>query len=69
MKEKLNPIESKIITVLVQNGDYMTTAQIAKEAKISWNTAINYLTAFHKKGWVEKAGDTVISWRAILEGE
>lgn len=67
MKKKLNPNESKILTVLLQNEEYMTTAQIAKEASMSWNTALFYLNVFHKKGWVEKTGDTVISWRAIIE--
>ena len=68
MSRKLTPIESKILTVLIQNkGDYMTTAQVAKEAKISWNTALAYLNVFDKKGWVEKLGDRTVYWKVILE--
>lgn len=67
MKNKLNPIESKILTVLIQNGDYMTTAQIAKESAISWNTALLYLKKFDTLGWVEKIGERTTYWKAIIE--
>lgn len=67
MTNKLPPIQAKILTVLIQNGDYMTTAQVASESKISWNTALFYLKEFYKKGWVEKEGERTIYWRAIVE--
>lgn len=67
MKPKLTPIESKILTVLIKNDDYMTTAQVAKEAKMSWNTALIYLNKFFEKEWVEKLGDRTVYWKAILE--
>jgi Mn-dependent DtxR family transcriptional regulator len=67
MKNKLNPIESRILTVLIKDGGWMTTAQISKEAKVSWNTALAYLNRFEKKGWVNKSGDTTLYWKAIIE--
>ena len=70
MKRILNPIEAKILTVLLKSGDdYMTTAQVAKEAKISWNTALSYLKVIHERGWVEKLGDRTIYWKAIVQEE
>jgi len=67
MKKKLNPIQSKILIALIKNGDFMTTAQVAKDSEISWNTALNYLNIFYEWEWVEKAGDVTIYWRAILQ--
>jgi len=66
-KRKLNPRESAILRVLIQNGGFMTTAEISKEADISWNTALFYLNVFHKKGWIEKQGKKVLYWRAIYD--
>lgn len=67
MRKKLSPIRSKILTVLIKNDDYMTTAQVAKEAKISWNTALVYLKSLNKKGWVEKLGKITLYWKAITK--
>lgn len=67
MKRKLSPIESKILTVLIKDGDYMTTAQVAEGAQISWNTAFAYLKKFEIKGWVERIGDTTVYWKAVTE--
>ena len=67
MEKKRNPNESKILIVLVKNGDFMTTAQVASEAKMSWNTALFYLKEFYKRGWVEKEGERTIYWRALVE--
>jgi len=68
MKKKLNPIETKIITVLVQNEGSMTTSQIAEAAKISWNTALIYLNNFYEMKWVDKTeSGSTIYWTAIVE--
>ena len=68
MEKKLNPIESRILTVLVKNGDYMSTAEVSKEAKISWNTALLYLDKFEKMGWINKLGSgTTTYWIAVSE--
>ncbi|MEK6890015.1 MAG: winged helix-turn-helix domain-containing protein [Nanoarchaeota archaeon] len=66
MEHKLNPIASKILSVLIKNEDYMNTTEIAKESKVSWNTALIYLNDFWKKGWVEKEGNTNVYWKAIV---
>ena len=63
----MNPIESKIVIVILKNEEYMTTAQIAKKAKISWNTAEIYLEKMFEKGWVDKLGDRTKYWKAIIE--
>lgn len=65
-KLRLNPIEARIITVLVREGDYMNTTEISNEAKVSWNTALAYLKRLERRGWVESAGDTKKHWRAIV---
>lgn len=67
MKKKLTPIEARILTVLIQDGDYMTTAKVAEEAKVSWNTAFAYLKKFYQKEWIEKIGDTTVYWKATTE--
>lgn len=67
MTKKLTPIESKILTVLIKDGDYMTTAQVAEKSAISWNTAFIYLNRFYKLGWVEKEGERTVYWKAVLE--
>jgi Mn-dependent DtxR family transcriptional regulator len=67
MKQKLSPIEAKILTVLIKKDDYMNTTEIAREVKISWNTAFNYLNKFEEKGGVEKMGEGTVYWRAILQ--
>jgi len=64
MKAQLNPIQSRILTEMIRNGGYMTTAEIAKQAKISWNTAFAYLRKFEVKGWVISMGDVTKYWIA-----
>lgn len=63
---KLNPIETKILTVMIKEGGYLTTAEISQKAKVSWNTAFAYLKRFEKRGWVESSGDTTKYWMAII---
>jgi len=67
MDKRISPVEARILTLLVKNEDYMNTAEIAKKAKISWNTAFSYLNKFESKGWVEKYGEGTIYWKAIIE--
>lgn len=66
-KEKLDPIKSKILTVLLREGEFMTTAEVAEEAGISWNTAFAHLRFLHHKRWIQKEGETTIYWRAVPE--
>lgn len=66
MKGTMSPIEARILTVLIKKEDYVNTAEIAKEAKVSWNTAFGYLKRFESKGWVEKLGEGTIYWKAII---
>jgi predicted ArsR family transcriptional regulator len=44
MKQSLNPIEKEIIKTMLQNKFPLSTSQIAKKSKISWNTAERHLT-------------------------
>ena len=62
---KLNPIEYRILKVVVQRRIFMTTRDIAHRSKISWNTAFIYLTRFYNKGWLSKrkVGNRVY-WKA-----
>ena len=62
----LNPYESKILTVLLKSNRFLTTAEIAGKAKISWNTAEHYLNIMEKKGWVKSEGNVQKYWKAIL---
>lgn len=64
MNDKINPIQARILTVLIKHGDYMNTTEIAKKAGVSWNTALSYLKMMENKGWVQSAGDTKKDWIA-----
>ncbi len=66
-KNKINPRARSILTVLVKFDRFMTTAEVADEARVSWNTALGYLKSFYRKGWVEKRGKKVLYWKAIYE--
>lgn len=65
-KKKLSPIESRILTILIQNEDHITTSQVAKATKISWNTALRHLKKFYDLGWIDKfeSGSTIY-WIAV----
>lgn len=65
----LNPYESKILTILIKSPRYHNTTEVARAAKISWNTAEKYLEEMHKRGWLEKKGRTKFFWKAILPEE
>jgi Mn-dependent DtxR family transcriptional regulator len=63
---ELNAIEARILTVLLKRKTYATTAQIARRARVSWNTAEEYLHLFYGRGWLSKR--TVgrrIYWKAV----
>lgn len=66
-KSELSPIEYKILKVLVQEGKYMTTSEISKVCKISWNTALKYVKKFYNKKWLSKrtVGNRIY-WKAIV---
>lgn len=65
MKKRLSPIEARILSVLIKSGDYMTTGEVAKKAKVSWNTAFSYLNKFYNLGWINKTGDRTLYWESI----
>ena len=53
MIKKLNPSEKSVLKALLENPFKISTTRIAREAKISWNTAEKYLKQFQGKGWVK----------------
>jgi len=63
----LNHYEASILSILIKNSRFMTTAQIANKTGMSWNTAEIYLKKLHKKGWVERKGKVTGYWKAIVE--
>lgn len=50
----LNPFEARILTILIKKNQWLTTAEIAKLGKMSWNTADKYLKDIYLKGWILK---------------
>lgn len=65
-KINLNTQAKSILSVLLKSEFFMTTAEIADEAGVSWNTALSHLNYFYTKGWVEKKGKKVLYWKAII---
>ena len=63
-KPRLHPIEARILTILVKEGDYMNTSEIARLVGVSWNTAFTPLRRLEAKGWVESGGDVKKYWIA-----
>jgi len=66
-RRPLDPLEARILAVLIQNEGFLNTAEVAREARVSWNTALAYLKKFYRDGWVEKKGRKTVYWRAIYE--
>ncbi|MCD6371329.1 MAG: hypothetical protein J7L39_01260 [Candidatus Aenigmarchaeota archaeon] len=62
---RLNPIEHKILKVLIQRRVFMSTREIARRARVSWNTAFVYLNRFYNRGWLsrKKVGNRIY-WKA-----
>ena len=52
MVHRLSPIEKQILKVLLEHDYYLSTREVSIKARISWNTAFNYLKEFHKKDWI-----------------
>lgn len=48
----LKPQEAQVLKALLEHNFYLNTTQVAKLAKLSWNTADKYLKDFHKRGWI-----------------
>lgn len=65
-KDHLNAQGKSILSALIQSDRFMTTAEVANQAGVSWNTASNHLSYFYTKGWVEKKGKRVLYWKAII---
>ena len=65
----LNPYETKILNILIKRNTFLNTTEIAKEAKISWNTADKYLDEMFDRGWLERKGRAKQLWKAIIQEE
>lgn len=65
---KLNRHELILLKVLYENQYLLSTTEIAKLTKMSWNTAKRYLDDFENKGWVDlkKRGNREY-WKAIIK--
>jgi DNA-binding MarR family transcriptional regulator len=65
---KLNRHEMVLLRVLYENQYLLSTTEISKLTKMSWNTVKIYLDKFEKKGWVEKKNrGNREYWEAILK--
>lgn len=64
---KLNRHEAILLKVLYENQYLLSTTEIAKLTKMSWNTVKNYLNKFEERGWIEKKerGNREY-WKAIV---
>lgn len=57
----ISPYERTILSILLRNGGWLNTTQIATRGKMSWNTAYNYLVKMYDRGWLSKKGNY---WKA-----
>jgi len=60
----LNPRQKAILAVLIKGNRWMTTAEIRKLARMSWNTAQTYLLKFYDLGWVHRRENY---WKANIK--
>lgn len=65
---KLNRHELILLKVLYENQYLLSTTEISKLTKMSWNTVKSYLDKFEIKGWIEKKerGNREY-WKAIVK--
>ncbi len=59
---RINPIERRILQVLLINGGLLNKNEIAGKAGISWNTAQTYLNKLYNRGWVRTKRKGKISY-------
>ncbi len=59
----LNPRQKAILAILIKGNRWMTTAEVGRLARMSWNTAYTYLEKFYELGWVHKRGKY---WKANM---
>lgn len=59
----LNSYERAILSVLLRDGGWLNTTEIAEEAGMSWNTALKYLGRMYRKGWLARKGKYWIARR------
>ena len=63
-----NQKEKAILKTLLEEGTYMHTTAIAKRAKISWNTAFEYLKEFESNNWIyHRSKGNRHFWKAVVE--
>ncbi|MFZ3077746.1 MAG: helix-turn-helix domain-containing protein [Candidatus Aenigmatarchaeota archaeon] len=53
MATTLNLFEKRVLEILLEHDYFLTTTEVSKKSKISWNTAKKYLEGFLEKGWIE----------------
>ncbi len=51
-KIKLNPIERRIIQILIVQRGLLNKNELAQRARVSWNTAEKYITKLQNRGWI-----------------
>ena len=59
----LNPRQKAILAILIKGNRWMTTAEVGRLARMSWNTAYNYLDDFYERGWIYRKG---YYWKANI---
>ena len=68
MLYKLNYAEAQILKVLYEDGDYLSTNEIAEKAKLSWNTVDKYACIFYDFGWLfQRRHGRTIYWKINME--
>lgn len=51
-KIKLNPIERRLLQILVVQRAILNKNELAQRSGISWNTAEKYIKKLQNRGWV-----------------
>lgn len=62
----VRPHEAQILRVLLRYRSFKTTAEIAKNARMSWSTTDSYLHDMYYKGWVIRKGERRYYWKVRL---
>ena len=68
-KEKgIDAIDEKILKVLVECGEFISTKEVARKSGISWNTADGHLHKLYNKGIInhENLGARIDLWEAHI---
>ena len=64
--DKLKPQQTQILKTLLEHDYFLTTSEIARMSRISWNTAKKDLELFNKNNWIgKKVKGNREYWRAF----